>query len=542
MIQLPALLALLAGISVTGPSVAQDPTTTPAAARCAAILRQDFTQLPDATTAIQSAAVVAPERDLPEYCRVGGVVSPRIVFELRLPTTRWNGKFLMQGCGGMCGALNMAAAEDSLVRGYAVVNTDMGHAGAGFIATWAYNDRQAEIDFAYRATHVVAVAAKAIVAAYYGQAPAYSYFNGCSTGGRQGMVQAQRFPDDFDGIVAGAPVLNEIGDGTLHLLWSARANIDAAGRPIIDARKLPKLRGAVMAKCDMHDGVKDNVLQDPRRCGFAPEEMQCKGKERPDCLTAAEVAAVKRIYEGAHNSKGEKLFPGGMARGSEYEWSPAFVGPTRADGTRTPGAILDRSSMIYQFTQYLTFFDDPGPGYDPMTFDWDRDPPRLMLTETLYNAQNPDLRKFKAAGKKLILYHGWDDMEIPPGLSVDYYDTVVNTMGGLEATRDFFRLFMIPGMAHCRRGPGADGFDPVIALEAWVETGRAPEFILTHKMVKDQPYAGLPRLRFPLKREDYTWTRPVYAYPDVTLYDGDGDWQDPANWVPQRPPQYGAKP
>jgi feruloyl esterase len=502
-------------------------------------MAQDFSQLIDAPTHLNGARIVAPERDLPEYCRVSGVVAPDVVFEARLPTATWNGKFLMQGCGGMCGILNMEAAEDSLVRGYAVVNTDMGHTGAGFIANWAYNDLQAEIDFGYRATHVVSVAAKAIVAAYYGKPPAYSYFNGCSTGGRQGMVTAQRFPYDFDGIVAGAPVLNEIGDGTLHLLWSARANMDGAGKPIIDSRKLAKVREDVMAKCDALDGVKDNVLQDPRACGFKPEEMLCKGAEKSDCLTKAEVAAVNRIYDGAHDSKGNRLFPGGMSRGSEYEWVPPFVGATTADGGRAPGAILSRSSMIYQFTQYLTFFNDPGPAYDPMTFDWDRDHKRLMLTETLYNAQNPDLRTFKATGAKLILYHGWDDAEIPPGLSVDYYDTAVNTMGGLAATRDFFRLFMIPGMAHCRRGPGADGFDPVIALEQWVERGQAPDFILTHKMVKDQPYAGLPRLRFPLKREDYIWTRPVYAYPEVTVYDGSGDWQDPANWVKAPPQQTG---
>lgn len=528
--------ALMVAFAVLSTSVvAQTPPADPSAAKCSAVMRQDFTSLPDATTAISAASLVAPVRDLPEYCRIQGTVSPRIVFEVRLPTTTWNGKFLMQGCGGMCGALNMEAAEDTLVRGYAVVNTDMGHAGAGFIATWAYNDRQAEIDFGYRATHVVATAAKAIVGAYYGKPPAYSYFNGCSTGGRQGMVQAQRFPSDFDGIVSGAPVLNEIGDGTLHLLWSARANADKDGKPILDARKIPLIRNAVMAKCETLDGAKDNILQDPRTCDFKPEDMQCQGDEQSNCLTSAEVGVVNRIYNGAHNAKGEKLFKGGMARGSEYEWSPPFVGPTSADGIKTNGSILNRSSMIYQFTQYLTFFDDPGPSYDPMTFDWDRDPPRLMLTESLYNAQNPDLRKFKADGNKLILYHGWDDAEIPPALSVDYYETATKTMGGPEATRDFFRLFMIPGMAHCRRGPGADGFDPVIAMENWVEKGQAPDFILTHKMVKDQPYAGLPRLRFPLKREDYAWTRPVFAYPDVATYKGKGDWQDPAAWVKSRP-------
>lgn len=515
-------------------SLARQPDANPATPACRAVMLQDFTTLPDAVTAIQTATVIAPKGDLPEYCRIEGYVSPRIGFEVRLPTTTWNGKFMMQGCGGMCGKLNMEAAEDSLVRGYAVVNTDLGHRGESFIATWAYNDIQAEIDFGYRATHVVATAAKAIVGAYYGKPPSYSYFNGCSTGGRQAMVQAQRFPYDFDGIISGAPVLNEIGDGILHLLWSARANADKDGNPIMDARKIPMLRKAVMAKCDKLDGLEDNILQDPRACDFKPEELQCKGKENATCLTAAEVSVVNKIYDGAKNSKGDLLFPGGMARGSEYEWSPAFVGANTPDGKKTNGLALAPSSMIYQFAQYLTFFNDPGPGYNPMSYDWDRDPQRLMLTETFYNAQNPDLRKFKANGSKIILYHGWDDLEIPPGLSLDYYETAARTMGGYEATREFFRLYMVPGMAHCRRGPGADGLDVITAIENWVEKGQAPDALPAYKMAKDQPYNGLPRLRFPLKPEDYVWVRPVYAYPDVATWDGKGDWKDPASWSPQR--------
>jgi feruloyl esterase len=502
----------------------------PTVAACRAIMMQDFSKLPDALTAIQSAAVVAPAGDLPEYCRIQGFVSPRVSFEVRLPTKTWSGKFLMQGCGGMCGILNMEATEDSLVRGYAVVNTDMGHKGESFIATWAYNDIQAEIDFGYRATHVVAVAAKAIVSAYYGKQPAYSYFNGCSTGGRQGVVEAQRFPDDFDGIVSGAPVLNEIGDGILHLLWSSRANVDAQGKPIFDARKIAMVRRAVMAKCDKLDGVEDNILQDPRSCGFKPADLKCRGKAKDDCLSADEVGVLEKIYAGAHDSKGNRIFPGGMSVGSEYEWTPAFIGMNKLDGTKTQGAILTPNTMIYQFAQYLAFFNDGGPTYNPMTYDWDQDPSRLMLTETLYNAQNPDLRKFKASGGKMILYHGWDDLEVPPAMSADYYETTTRTMGGLDNTRDFFRLYMMPSVAHCRRGPGPDGIDTQTAIENWVEKGIAPDFILAHKMAKDQPYSGLPRIRFPLKAGEAVWARPIYAYPDVATYDGKGDWKDPASW------------
>lgn len=529
-------VAIFIGILLAGSTAFAQ---APAEESCRSLIRRNYTALPDAPTALKAAGLVAAGsgqlNDLPAYCRIEGVIAPRVTFELRLPTENWNGKFLMQGCGGMCGILNMEAAEDSLIKGYAVVNTDMGHSGTGGIAIYAYNDRQSEIDFGYRATHVVAAASKVIVSDFYGKAPLKSYFNGCSTGGRQAMVEAQRFPHNFDGIIAGAPVLNEIGDGTLHLLWSARANLGVDGRPILSSKKLPMIRKSVLAACDKIDGVEDDILQDPRRCTWKPSNIQCRGDGADDCLTAAEVAVVERVYSGAHDSQGRRLFPGGMSLGSEYEWSPAFIGVDGPGGARNAGLILSPGSMIYQFLQYLTFFEDPGPAYDPMAFNFDRDPLRLMLTETLYNAQNPDLRAFKAAGGKAIMYHGWDDMEIPPGLSVDYYETVTRTLGGERATRDFFRLFMIPGMAHCRRGPGADGFDPVEALERWVERAEAPEFLLTHKMVKDQPYAGLPRLRFPLKQEDFTWTRPAFAYPDVAVHTGRGDWRDPKTWRARRP-------
>jgi hypothetical protein len=494
---------------------------------CAALRVQDFTGITDAPTAITGAAVVPAGEGLPEYCRVRGTIAPAIAFELRLPTQTWNEKFLMQGCGGMCGIINMAAGEDALARNYAVINQNMGHDSQPFVATWAYNNLQAEIDFGYRSTHVTAVAAKVLVEAYYGKAPEYSYFKGCSTGGRQAMVQAQRFPWDFDGIIAGAPVLNEIGDGLLHLVWSGRANLDEDGQPILSPTKLPHIRNAVLAACDANDGVEDGVLQDPRTCTWQPKDMQCSGSVTDTCLTADEIGVVERIYAGAHNSKGERIFPGGMSKGSEYEWTPAFVA---ADGANP--LVLNPNGMIGQFSRYLAFWEDGnGPGSDPLTFDWDRDPPRLAMTEALYNAQNPDLRKFRDAGNKLVLYHGWDDLEIPPGLSVDYYETAAKTMGGYEATQEFFRLFMIPSVAHCRRGAGADAFDTISAIEAWVETGKAPDELTTYHLKKPQAYNGLPRIRFPISNDEFDWSRPAYPYPASATWSGEGDWKEAESWV-----------
>lgn len=503
------------------PSFSQSPDD------CTALRFEDFTGIPDAVTAIGEAVVVDAADGLPEYCRVRGTIAPAINFELRLPTKTWNEKFLMQGCGGMCGIINMAAGEDALARNYAVVNQNMGHSGQPFTATWAYNDVQAEIDFGYRSTHITAVAAKEIIAAYYGKRPEYSYFKGCSTGGRQAMVQAQRFPWDFDGIVAGAPVLNEIGDGMLHLVWSGRANLDADGNSILTPEKLPMIRDAVLAACDANDGVEDGVIQNPRACAWEPSELQCLGRERENCLTSDQVTVAEKIYGGAYNSKGERLFPGGMSKGSEYEWGGAFI----AEEGKVAG-VLNPNGMIGQFSKYLAFWEDgDGPGASPLTFDFDRDPPRLALTEALYNAQNPDLRKFRDAGNKLVLYHGWDDMEIPPGLSVDYYETATATMGGLEKTQEFFRLFMVPGMAHCRRGPGADALDSISTLEAWVEEGQAPDEWMSYHLKQPQAYNGLPRIRYPLEEDAYDWSRPIYPYPATAVWSGEGDWKDPATWV-----------
>lgn len=499
----------------------------------AASLAAELLRLPDAASVITAVEPVTASADLPAYCRFKGTIAPQIHFELRLPED-WNGKLMMQGCGGMCGWINMGATEDSLTRRYAVVNTDMGHTDPPYVALWAADNRQAELDFGYRATYTTAMVARAITAHFYGSQPRRHYFNGCSTGGRQGVLAAQRFPELFDGIIAGAPVLNQTGVGLLHLLWSARANLDAQGKPILTTQKLARVHASVLAACDKLDGVADGVLQDPRACPWKPESMACQGTAGDDCLDAAEIGALHRFYEGASNSGGRLDWAGGggLPVGSEYTWSPAFVSPT--GGT---AMVLDPAGLIAQIVAFKAFFNDPGPSMSLADFDFERDPARLALTESFYNAQNPDLRRFKARGGKLLLYHGWDDTEVTPGYSVDYYELATRTMGGPEATREFFRLFMVPGMGHCRRGAGADAIDYLDVLERWVEQGEAPDSVLAHKLVKEQSYLGLPRPRYPLKAEEYLWRRPVLAHPDVAVYAGHGDWKDPANWKVRPRPQ-----
>jgi feruloyl esterase len=322
------------------------------------------------------------------------------------------------------------------------------------------------------------------------------------------MVAAQRHPEDFDAIIAGAPVLNEIGDATLHLLWSARTNLGPDRRPILDAAKLPALRAAVMSACDAADGVRDDVIEDPRTCRFDPAAMQCApGRDDTRCLTAAEVGVVRRLYAGAHDAAGRRLFPGGLARGSEYEWAPALIG---AKGRA--GLIIEQDTLVLSMLRYMVFEPDAGPTYGIHDFDFERDVPRIALTEPLYNAQNPDLRAFRDRGGRLLLYHGWDDLEIPPALTLDYYDSATRALGGPEATRAFFRLFMLPGVAHCRRGPGADAIDWLTVLEQWELEGRAPDAVEAFRLVKPQTYDGLPPVRFPLLPGAASATRAIPVF------------------------------
>ena len=523
-----AMIALAAAPALAAPSEAD----------CAKLVRADFSAIPDAPTTIASASVVPDAPDQPGYCKVEGVIAGHVGFEVRLPLATWNGKYLQQGCGGMCGWINMGACEDAQARGYATANTDMGHKGSPANAQWAYDNRAAELDFAYRATYVTSLAAKAIVARFYGQPPSKSYFRGCSTGGRQALILAQRFPRAFDGIIAGAPVYNQTGVSLLHLLWTGRANLDAQGRAILTPAKVAAMGKAALAACDRLDGLTDGLIADPTACRWTPRALACGASATPDCLTPADIAAAERIYGGARNARGERLFPGGMPPGSEHQWVPAFVGMPGQDSlVMIPGGLID------SVQRYQLYWNDPGPSGTLAAFDFDRDVDRLALVEPLYNAQNPDLSAFKAHGGKLILWHGWDDAEIPARASIDYYRRVERAMGGAAATRDFARLFLLPGVAHCRRGPGPDNFDELAALEAWVERGTAPDTVTTYRLVKEQSYLGLPRPRYPLASEAVVYTRPVPAYPLVAQYRGRGDPKDVASWrfVPMADPAAGAQ-
>jgi feruloyl esterase len=489
--------------------------------------RARFAQIPDAPTALMKAEVIPAQRDVPEYCRVDGVVAPAINFELSMPTVTWNGKFMHYGCGGACGILYRPQLEEPLARGYAVVASDMGHAAAPNVALYRYAGLQDVIDFGFRATHVVTLAAKEVIDAYYGHPARLSYYMGCSTGGVQGVIEAQRYPYDFNGILVGAPAYES---GPSFLEWNARANLDAKGDPILSVSKLPMIRKAVLADCDKLDGLEDGLIQNPLKCHWDPGRIACgAARDAATCLTAPEIAVVRKIYSGPTDSAGHSLSYGaaGMSRGSEYLWSPSFIATKEI-----PSQWLPDPGSSFGDGVYPVAAANAGKLYD-----YDVDPRRGSLffggsvLQWMRYAGNPDLRRFRDSGAKLILYHGWDDNEVAPGASVDYDELVTATMGGEAATRNFFRLFMIPGMAHCRRGPGGDAADMITALETWVEKGQAPDRLIVHHLVKEQNYLGLPRPRYPLPAGSFDRTRPVYPWPDTAAYSGHGDPALAENWT-----------
>ena len=488
-----------------------------------------LSSLPEAPATISSARVVEATRGLPRVCRIEGQIAPAIGFLMRLPIENWNGKLMMGGCGGPCGTYLADRLDPALARRYAVISTDMGHQGVGW--TFAYQNTQGQIDFGSRSTHLTAVVSKEIVNAFYGAPARYAYFQGCSTGGRQAMVEAQRFPDDFNGIIAGAPPYYETGDTPLFLSWGAIVNLDKDGKPILDAAKLPMIHQAVMDACE----PKAAVMQNPGVCRWDPAVLQCKdGAASAICLTAQEVDVVRKIHSGAVNSKGRKLYFG-MPWGSELNWAPGFVNSGGRPGEYAAGFGGPGNSI----TTYGAFFYSPGPNYSARSFDYDHDPARLAVVESLYNAQNPDLRAFKEAGGKLILFHGWSDNQIPAGASIDYYETATRTVGGPEATRSFFRLFMLPGVGHCRGGPGGGEVDWISALENWVEKDQAPERLIAYRVQQD-PYPSvevapgetvLQIPRYPFAKEDYLSARPVFPYPSVAHWSGKGDPSQPEGWT-----------
>lgn len=444
-------------------------------------------------------------KDLPEFCRVAGIVKPskdsEIKFEVWMPSPpRWNGKLMGVGNGGLLGEIEYPLMGAALSHGYATASTNTGHDGGPGDASFAIGHREKVIDLGYRAVHEMTLKAKLTVAAYYGTPPKFSYWVGCSTGGRQGLMEAQRFPDDYDGIVAGAPA-NFLTHLTAQAVWTKQA-IQKNPAALVPPSKLAVLHKVVLEACDARDGVKDGIIENPSRCDFDPKKLECTGDDRPSCLTPAQVQLVLKFYGPVVNPRTkEQIFPG-YALGSELGWSD-FI------GRMVPESLFGRG----QYFKYAVFQD---ANWDYATFDFDSG---MALADRLdggiANAINPDLRGFFRHGGKLLQYHGWTDPGISPFNSIDYYSSVLKFMGGADNVERSYRLFMVPGMDHCGDGEGPNEFDPVRAVEHWVEQGKGPERILASRLTDGK-----------VER-----TRPLCPYPQVAKYKGTGSTDDAANFA-----------
>jgi feruloyl esterase len=497
-----------------------------AAAVCAAAfvgaeaLPCDLTSLqakaPPGTT-ITEAALVAAKGERPRHCVVNGraVSSANAVnFRVALPE-RWNGKFLFLGVGGLGGTI--ADLEPGLVRGYATASTDTGHLASE--TDWASN-REKEIDYGYRGTHVAAVATKAMTQAFYAEAPRHAYFDGCSNGGRQALMEVQRYPGDFDGVIGGDPATGtpmQIGRAVVYQKMLASA--DSYLTP--DAVEL--LSTATLAACDRTDGLEDGLIADPRLCRFDPSALACaSGAAAATCLTSAQLAVVNQVYQGVRSRTGEVIahpFPPGHEGGVTgwRQWITGTEAPVQQSGGALAyvGKTLPAGYSLMDFNFRFLSLETDDPAYDWRKFDADRDLPRMQTMTQILTPGDPDLRPFMKEGGKLLLYHGWSDPAISALGTLAYHEAVVKTVGGPVVADRFLRTYFVPGMHHCRGGPGPDQFDMLTAMENWVERGLTPELIVASRVVDGKTVRS----------------RPLCAHPGVARYRGTGNIDDAANFV-----------
>jgi feruloyl esterase len=465
--------------------------------------------------------------DLPAFCRVAGVLRPTsdsdIRFEVWMPEKDWNDRLVGVGNGGFAGSIGYRQLNNYLKRGFAVAGSDAGHEAEGTDASWAFGHPEKVKDFGWRAVHLTAERAKQIVRAFYGKPESKSYFDSCSDGGREALMEAQRFPEDYDGILAGAPAnswstMLAAGVGVIQkLIGDPKAYISNL--------KLPAIQKAVLAACDEIDGVKDGIIADPARCHFDPKVLLCKEHETLDCLTEPQVNALGVLYEGDRDGRGAVVFPG-FAMGDETAWRDWVVGED-PESSRTSRFV--RNDFRYIVTgdpKWNVLAADPG---ESLRRSRER-------TAADLDATDPDLNRFAARGGKLILYHGWNDPAISPWNTIAYYTSVLKTMGD-EKAESFVRLYLIPGMEHCAGGPGPSAlgqfgletargpkyglFD---SLEQWVEKGSPAEDVVATKYESGQNGA-----------RKAVMTRPLCPFPAVARYKGSGDSNDAANFVCAKP-------
>jgi Tannase and feruloyl esterase len=534
---------LLSGtfLAVAGlPATAQPQTAVATTSeRCAGLAKVD---LPGATitsaTAVAAGAFDGPRqaftgadmsvlyKALPAFCRVIVKAAPsadsNIGIEVWMPLNGWNGKLQGLGNGGFAGIIDAAGLGAQVVTGYAAAASDAGHEGSPIDAAWALGHPEKVADFGHRGIHEMTRIAKVIVMRFYGDAPKRSYFDGCSDGGREALMEAQRYPDDYDGILAGAPA--NYWTGLLTTAVVDTQALTASADNFIPPAKIPVIASAVLAACDKLDGVADGILNDPRQCHFDPASIECKAGEGTDkCLTAPQVSALNAIYAGVKDSTGRAIFPGYLPGAEEGTggWGLWITGPAPAKSLMAFFGIGYYSNMVYEKSDWT---------YKSFTVDSGMRAAKEKTANAL-DAVNPDLTAFRARGGKLILYHGWNDPAIPAVNTVNYYQSVIAKMGQAD-TDSFTRLYMVPGMQHCGGGPGPDAFGAFvdwptkdaqhnmrIALEDWVEKGTAPNTIIASKTADGKPQGAV------------TMTRPLCPYPEAARYKGSGDTNKAENFM-----------
>lgn len=492
---------------------------------CATLESLNLQGVPDAPIQIILAKAEPVSGETPAHCRAEGYIASNIRFAVVLPDANWNGKFIEMAPGGQGGSITTMQlwCDDALRRGYACITHDTGHYSTTGDSLWAYGNLSALIDYSIRSSHVAAVAGKAIVTQYYGQAPRYSYFQGCSGGGQKALVEAQRFPWDFDGIISMDPATNLVGTTDITLLWNALAIHDEQGRPRFSAADIELLHGAALALCDADDGVKDGVIGNPRACKFDPAVLACGARAKTRCLSDSQVAAARKIYSGPETSAGKKLFYGAMP-GSEL------------------GGFSFGAEAAYKenFFRYLAFSPPAGPSWVAKDFNFDEDYKRSGVMSDISAADNPDLKKFRDAGGKLIIISDLDSSGSPlPWASIDYYEMVEKLNGGSASTQQFARLFALPGVAHCGAGAGANAFDLLSYMEAWVEHDQAPTMMvgahIEAPLVDKEGRQTADFIRLPADPTKAKFTRPAYPYPLRYHYKGSGNPDDYRNFAPLGP-------
>ncbi len=475
-------------------------------------------------------------KSAPAFCRVAATLAPTadsdIKLEVWLPAKGkgWNGKFKGAGNGGFAGYISYASLAAAVAQGYAAASTDTGHSTTD--ADWALGHPEKIVDYGYRAIHEMTVDAKIITKSFYGEAAKPSYFASCSNGGRQALMEAQRFPDDYDGILAGAPA-----NAWVPLLSAGIKIVQALDQAgYIPAAKIPVISKAVLAACDQQDGVKDGVLSDPRQCKFDPAAIVCKAsdKDSDSCLTSRQADTLKLIYSGAHDSSGKQIFPGLLPGAEEGEggWKEWITGDKEGESA---GAFF-----VHGYFANMVYGNK----------DWDFKTANVEAAMKLayektgdaMDAMDPNLKPFIAHGGKLIVYHGWNDAAISPINSINYYNSAVATVGD-ESAEKSLRLYLVPGMQHCEGGPGATSFgqggtghrvdavhDVFTSLVEWVEAGKAPGTLIATKYREGGPAKGIEM------------TRPLCSYPKAAKYNSTGDPNMASSFVCEGTDQTTGKP